>query len=277
MSLYNSEFMSKKAVTILLGCLIVLLLQSCRPEGVLSREKMGQVLFDVHLTEAMLKPSNNQSIDRWSNGLDRESFIDLTYRSVLKKHGLTPEQFDMNVRWYSRHLNSYEKVYKDVLEKLAEYKMQTQKRIDLSRTSSQGLSSLSKSLWQIRPAFLNAVLKPDCQYVPDSVRRYNQMQFGFKQAETKPVFRLVPNAVVNNYVQPSDSVTEVADQLPPEVIDQKQVLDESKKEEGPHFVDFKPESRASRLKKKTNEDPKISERFKKRVEAAKKQKESLSK
>lgn len=271
--------MSKKVASILLGCLLVFLLQSCRPKGILSREEMGQVLFDMHLTEALLKPANNELIDRWSNGLDRESFVDLTYRAVLKKHGLTPDQFDMNIRWYSRHLNRFDKVYKDVVGKLSEYKMQTQKRLDFlnNSTNSPEFSGLANSLWQVNPGHLKPFFSPECQYVIDSVQKYNQLWFGFHNEKIKPAFNVVPNAIVNAFEQISDSIAKNADLIQEVVVDEKKVLEESNKEKGPHFIAFKPESRANRVNKKTNEDPKISERFKQRVEAAKKQKESNSK
>ena len=107
---------------ILWCCLLLVLFSSCRPKGVLSRREMTNVLFDMHLTEAAVNEVSEPIPEEWTRGLDTEYFKDMAYRSVLRKHHLTQEEFYYSVSWYSRHMDLYEKVYVDVQTKLDEFK-----------------------------------------------------------------------------------------------------------------------------------------------------------
>jgi len=107
---------------ILWCCLLLVLFSSCRPKGVLSRKEMTNVLFDIHLTEAAVSEIAEPIPQGWTHGLDMGYFKDMAYRSVLRKHHLTQEEFYYSVSWYSRHMNLYEKVYMDVQTKLDEFK-----------------------------------------------------------------------------------------------------------------------------------------------------------
>jgi len=111
-------------IRLILGfCLLLVLFSSCRPRGVLSRKEMVDVLFDIHLTEAAVSGIYEPIPEEWTRGLDTEYFRDMAYRSVLRKHHLTQEEFYTSVSWYSNHMNLYEKVYIDVQQKMDDFKI----------------------------------------------------------------------------------------------------------------------------------------------------------
>jgi hypothetical protein len=111
-------------IRLILGCcLLLVLFSSCRPKGVLSRKEMVSVLVDIHLTEAAVSEISEPIPEEWTRGLDTEYFKDMAYRSVLRKHHLSQDDFYYSVSWYSRHMNLYEKVYIDVQTKLDEFKV----------------------------------------------------------------------------------------------------------------------------------------------------------
>ncbi|MBR5643952.1 MAG: DUF4296 domain-containing protein [Salinivirgaceae bacterium] len=107
------------------SCLLVLMLalavQSCshndgdRPE--IKRDKLVDVLVDIHLTEGYLSYSGSR-IDR---NRDR---IEGAYGYVLRKYDITPKQFDNTMKYYSDHLSDYEQLYNKVIERLT--KMETE-------------------------------------------------------------------------------------------------------------------------------------------------------
>lgn len=110
-------------IRLILGCcLLLVLFSSCRPRGVLSRKEMVDVLFDIHLTEAAVSGVSEPIPEEWTRGLDTEYFRDMAYRSVLRKHHLSQEEFYTSVSWYSKHMNLYEKVYADVQLKMDDFK-----------------------------------------------------------------------------------------------------------------------------------------------------------
>jgi hypothetical protein len=111
-----------KRLGILLSLSVLLVLVSaCTPKHVLSREKMTEVLFDLHLTEAALSNTTEALPATWTQGLTPSQFRDLAYRSVLRKHGLTPEAFWTSVAWYSKHVDRYNRIYDDLQKRLEAY------------------------------------------------------------------------------------------------------------------------------------------------------------
>src|SRR4051812_41522807 len=89
------------------------------PGSVLPEEKMAEVLVDIHLLEATLN-INSFSRDKASKGAGT---IDPA-TDVLKKHGLTKQQYDESFKFYSSHPQLLSEVYLIVLNDLS--KMQAQ-------------------------------------------------------------------------------------------------------------------------------------------------------
>ncbi len=82
--------------------LSLLLLVSCeRPGYVMSKSDMEQVLYDYHLTQAMV--SNLSSEERYK--------AEMYMNAVYEKNGITKEQFDSSIVWYNRHTEDLEDIY----------------------------------------------------------------------------------------------------------------------------------------------------------------------
>lgn len=79
-----------------------------------------EVLFDIHLTDGYLTYSGCR-IDR-----NRDK-IESAYGYVLDKHSITPKQFHNTMKYYSKHLAEYEKIYNKVIEKITKYETENLK------------------------------------------------------------------------------------------------------------------------------------------------------
>ena len=100
---------------------LLLLVTSGRPRTVLSRADMVEVLYDIHLTEALTDASTTPIPEDWTKGLSPSDFRELSFQSVLQKHELSEETFYNSVAWYGKHLRLYNKVYEEVDKRLKQY------------------------------------------------------------------------------------------------------------------------------------------------------------
>ena len=97
----------KKLFIILCVLLAVL---GCRPRGVLSNSEMRDVLYDLHRADGAIQVLGyNYSHDQEVAGY---------YKNVLDKHGITQEQFDSSLVWYTDNPQIFNKIYPKVLERL---------------------------------------------------------------------------------------------------------------------------------------------------------------
>jgi len=114
--------------------LIFLVLVSCKPtseenepipSNVLPEEKFVALLTDAYLAEGAsginVKNANGQSFDS------------VYLFNPFRDHGISREQFDSSLVFYSQHPKKLKIVYEKVLEKLSEY----QSRIGLEKAMSQ--------------------------------------------------------------------------------------------------------------------------------------------
>lgn len=87
--------------------LLLLLLSGCtlRPLGVLSQDEMVDVLLDVHIVESAIK-----TLDSNSKRVEKQEY----YNEMFAKHGITKEQFDNSLEWYSHHPKRLVEVYDEV-------------------------------------------------------------------------------------------------------------------------------------------------------------------
>jgi len=257
-------------------CFLLLLMNACKPRDVLSREEMADVLYDIHLTEAALKPSNVQ-LNKWKKSMSVEQFKDMAYRSVLKKHKLTEKTFYYSVAWYSKHMNYYEKVYRDVLEKLESYQALVSAEImseyKSDSTSAKNQRDLSKLIWKFaiisdtervsgcsakpRESVLNTpkymldtYLRPTI--VKDSLHRMVSTEWS-KKGTVSPIDTLQ---------HPINGVQVEPNQVTPEV--KRPQAQVTKVSTGGHFVEFEPKPRTVTIKK-VAADEQIRNRFKSRL------------
>ena len=122
---------------ILLAVLVAfVVLQSCtheeggRPE--IGRDQLVDVLFDIHLVDGYLSYSGAR-IDR-----DRAK-IEGAYGYVLRKHNVTARQFGNTMKYYSYHIDDYEKLYNKVIEKLTRFETE-----NLSEKDEEGGKKFKK-------------------------------------------------------------------------------------------------------------------------------------
>jgi hypothetical protein len=75
---------------------------------VISNNKMADVLYDYHMTKAMIKNRTVPSDD------EKQAYMDF----VFKKHGITEEVFDSSLSWYSHNPDQMTSVYDQVFARM---------------------------------------------------------------------------------------------------------------------------------------------------------------
>ena len=85
-----------------------------KPENLLSRKKMVEVLIDVHMAEATYQ--NNRARDTLVRNSSSVNF----YYSVLEKHQVIDTVFEKSFVYYAAFPKKFEKMYRDVTNKLSE-------------------------------------------------------------------------------------------------------------------------------------------------------------
>ena len=105
--------MNKAFVCLLLGIGSLMSFQSCKPSvpsQYLSEGKMEDILYDIHVAEAM-------SATESQPGGDNADMI--TYReAILKKYGVTSEDFDSSMVYYMRHTKLLHDIYMKLGDRL---------------------------------------------------------------------------------------------------------------------------------------------------------------
>lgn len=98
-----------KKLLYILPLLFVGVFWSCKDEDVLSKSEMEQILYEMHLAQAVVDYSDG---DRGVN--------DLSYRlAVIRKHGLTEAEWDSSFCYYSRHTEELYEIYQNLQQRLA--------------------------------------------------------------------------------------------------------------------------------------------------------------
>lgn len=82
-----------------------------RPDGVLSDDKMADVIADMELAESYW----NSKHSGFADTEERERFG----KGVLAAHGVTVEELDSSLSWYGRNMDTYTELYEKVDKKLA--------------------------------------------------------------------------------------------------------------------------------------------------------------
>ncbi len=87
------------------------------PDSVLSKQKMAEVLLDIHLLESTITV-NNTNPDKGSKNNPTPNF------DVLKKNNISKKQYDESFTFYSQHPELLTELYDIILNELS--KMQAQ-------------------------------------------------------------------------------------------------------------------------------------------------------
>ena len=88
-------------ISLIIATLIILASCDDRGDGVLSKKKMEDVLFDYHLAQAMTFGLTGEQHDR----------TDEYIAAVMQKHHITYEQFDTSLIYYNRHPDDLSDIY----------------------------------------------------------------------------------------------------------------------------------------------------------------------
>jgi len=239
----------------LIFALLLLLtsLNSCRPGKVLSRSEMTDVLYDLHLAEALVGNSAEPISDRWKRGMNDIDFRDMAYQSVLQKHGITEETFYASVGYYSKNLRLYTKIYAAVDERLQDYMTEIDSRKYTVPTLAQVLATLKMDTLQLRERYEFTLYRLDTVpvrrlFMPaDSLPSYAEWSARqwLRAPQMKPVaFSLVSHIpqvnaadtiAVKDSVHPTDTISnEAAGKTTGNVV-QKIVAVEGRKEPPAYF------------------------------------------
>ena len=97
---------------ILLLPLLILVLLSCdrAPHGVMSKNKMADLIVDLQIAEAY--------IENHSQDFQDDSSKLVIKQSIFKKHGITQQDYDTSLVWYAHNMEDYIKVYDKALGQL---------------------------------------------------------------------------------------------------------------------------------------------------------------
>jgi len=97
---------------------LVIMLLSCedkvnyeKPEGLIGRAKMTDLLFDMHIA---VGTSNIQNVNLEKN----RNYMSLVY----KKHGIDSTRFAVSNIYYTAHIQEYEEIFEDVERRIQELK-----------------------------------------------------------------------------------------------------------------------------------------------------------
>lgn len=156
--------------------LTAFLLTSCRPKGVLSTGEMTDVLFDIHLVEAMTYNPYGGINPSWTGGMSETDFTDLAYQAVLNKHGITEADFYASVGYYSKKMRLLKRIYLDLDDKMAAYVQSIDTWTESRKTEKTLKEMMKKDDKHIRALFEYMHVKPDTttrkpfSFSPDSVK-----------------------------------------------------------------------------------------------------------
>lgn len=102
---------SRAILSVLLGLTIIVGCNSA-PDGVLPKEKMAQLLADMHIGESIVDVEHTKYYS--------DSLRKTVKQSILVEHGVTQEELDSSFAWYGRNIEEYIAVYDRVIEILNE-------------------------------------------------------------------------------------------------------------------------------------------------------------
>jgi hypothetical protein len=83
------------------------------PEHVIPKEDMINIIRDIHLTDGILTISNVR------RDLAREDTTNY-YDAIFETYGYDRSDFDTSIYYYSREINKFDEIYKEVLNQLSE-------------------------------------------------------------------------------------------------------------------------------------------------------------
>ena len=174
--------------------LLLLLLGGCRlrrPDGVLPPKKMEAVLYDYHLAQAVVMELPRE--ERYT----RDAYMDWCFA----KNGITREDFDNSLVWYTRYPKELAEIYRRLGERLdKEYDKASRSLQQMEKNSTFLVSSGdSVDLW-----YLNRV------NILNTSVYMKRLTFSFPSDTTFHVSDTLVWSIAHTFVSPFDSVPQSA-------------------------------------------------------------------
>lgn len=113
----NQNLPLKKFGYAFVGVLFVfLVLSGCNSANrnkkyILEKDKMVDVMVDVHLAEAVLR---NKKI----SGEELDKVTSDYYSKIFSRHDVTQQQFDSSIVYYEDHIEDFNEIYEEVIVRL---------------------------------------------------------------------------------------------------------------------------------------------------------------
>ncbi len=82
------------------------------PDNVLSKDKMKEVLIDIHLLEGIVNVSGFQEDTA-------NAKFKLMQEQLFQKHGIKKIQFDSSMAYYAHHLPQMDEIYEAVMDTIS--------------------------------------------------------------------------------------------------------------------------------------------------------------
>lgn len=109
------------------------------PDGVVSQKTMENILYDSYLGEGVVE---NELTPTYS--VDAQKVYT---NSVLKKYGVTRQEYDSSLNWYMANLQVYNKVYERVVARLKKEEMKVQMESGYMGNNAKIAEGDSVDLW----------------------------------------------------------------------------------------------------------------------------------
>jgi len=83
-----------------------------RPQNLIPRQEMINILVDIHLIEASLKTNYNRK-------LHKDEYTRYYYNYLYDKYKISRENFDSSLAFYQQNIQSFDTLYADVITELS--------------------------------------------------------------------------------------------------------------------------------------------------------------
>lgn len=142
--------------------LLIMLIVACAPSlpsGILDKEEMEDVLYDMHVAQVMHEREE---------GVSNDADIFALRKLVLEKHGITQEQWDSTFFYYSRNSQDLYEIYNKLSERVNGNVMALGGKVD----GMQGDDADTANVWNMEPTFILMQQAPynrlSFEVIPDS-------------------------------------------------------------------------------------------------------------
>ena len=133
--------------------MFVVMLFSCKPQvpsQFLQPDEMEDILYDYHIAMGMIdEPDSNDYQKR------------LTEVSVLNKYGVTEAEFDSSLVYYTRHADSFQKIYENLSKRLNDEAVSLgASAIDVEHFGENAASGDTTNVWKGVSSYVLSTIVP---------------------------------------------------------------------------------------------------------------------